>query len=130
MEKTVAAPTSEKMEIEYAEAAPSALEIIPAVTTKASVASSGLDGQHGGHGSLASTGVSGRARERAGLSEMRQGRESRCGRGSKRRWGQVGERRERCPRRARMWVSGEDGTVKGAPRRSERESARANGSWR
>ena len=84
LEKTVAAPTSEKMEIEYAEAAPSALEIIPAVTTKASVASSGLDGQHGGHGSLASTGVSGRARERAGLSEMRQGRESRCGRGSKR----------------------------------------------
>jgi hypothetical protein len=37
LEKTIAAPTIEKMEIEYVEAVPSALEIIPVVTVEATV---------------------------------------------------------------------------------------------
>jgi hypothetical protein len=47
--------------------------------------------------------------------------------GLKKEMGHVGERHEPCPRRARTWVSGEDGTVKGAPRCSEREKERARG---
>jgi hypothetical protein len=48
------------------------------------VASGGLDG---GHGSPASASGEGRARERASLCEMRQGRESGCARCSKGSWG-------------------------------------------
>jgi hypothetical protein len=47
----------------------------------------GLDGQHGGRGSPTSTSDGGRTRERASVGEMRQGRESGCGRGSKKSWG-------------------------------------------
>ena len=46
-----------------------------------------LDGRHGGCGSPASSGDGGRARERVSVGEMRKGRESECGWGSKRSWG-------------------------------------------
>jgi hypothetical protein len=42
---------------------------------------------HGGRGSSAGFGVGDRARERVSVGKMRQGRESGCGRGSKRIWG-------------------------------------------
>jgi hypothetical protein len=46
--------------------------------------SGGLDGRQRGRGSPTSTGGDGSARERARVCEMRQGRESGCGWGSKR----------------------------------------------
>jgi hypothetical protein len=52
-----------------------------------SAALGALDGWHGGRGSPSSSSGGGRARERVSVGEMRQERESGCGRGSKRSWG-------------------------------------------
>jgi hypothetical protein len=51
------------------------------------VTSGALDGRHGGHFPPASNGGGGRARERASVGKMRQGRESGCKRGSEGSWG-------------------------------------------
>jgi hypothetical protein len=50
------------------------------------VAYDALDGRHGGCFTPTSTDGSGRVCERASMGEMRQGRESGCGRGSKGSW--------------------------------------------
>jgi hypothetical protein len=51
------------------------------------MASGGLDGRQRDCGSPAIASDDDRARERASVCEMRQGRESGCGRGSKGSWG-------------------------------------------
>jgi hypothetical protein len=98
---------------------------------KPSAAPGSLYGRHGGRGSPAGSGGGGRARERVGVNEMRQGRESGCGRCSKGRWGtwagDVAGVLGVCARWS-MTVCGEGGADRGA-RRSERERVRGgNGS--
>jgi hypothetical protein len=91
-------------------------------------ASDGLDDQHGGRGSPASSSGDGRARERVSVGEMRLGRESRCGRGSKgaRASGQATWLVfSACVRGSTMIVRKTEltGLVSGAAREKEREGA-------
>jgi hypothetical protein len=89
--------------------------------------SDGPDGRHDGHGTPASTSGEGRARERVSLREMRQGRESGCGRCSKGSWGAwAGDMARVLGMRARwsMVVHGEGGVNTEVPQCRERERAR------
>ena len=84
------------------------------------VAPSALDGRHGGLGSPASSSGGGRARMRARVGKMRQGRESGCGRGSKGSWGEcvgdVAGVHDVCARWS-MAVHEDDGADRAGPRR-------------